>query len=65
MLAPVEVLYNAGGSTAHMRQDEQTRSTGLTVNRMSDCYFVSVADLNSVWEVKVPFSLAPLGISFL
>ena len=62
MLAPVEVLYNAGGSTAHMKQDSQARSTGLTLNRMSDSFFISVADLDSVWERKVPFSVAPLGL---
>ena len=65
MLAPVEILYNAGGSTAHMKQDSDARSTGLTVNRMSDSYFLSIADLDSVWELKVPFSLAPLGLHFI
>ena len=64
MLAPVEIIYNAGGSTAHMKQDSNARSTGLTVNRMKDSYFVSIADLDSVWERKVPFSLAPLGLNF-
>lgn len=61
MKEPVEVLFSAGGSSAHMRNEKNDRSTGLTINRMKDCYFISVADLKNVWEIAAPISVAPLG----
>ena len=57
----VEVLVSAGGSTAHMYNMRDDRSTGLTINKMETGIFVSLATLHYVWEKNIPYSLFPLG----
>ena len=66
MTEMVEVLVSAGGSTAHMYNTRDDRSTGLTINKMETGIFVSLATLQFVWERNIPYSVFPLGnITFI
>ena len=61
----MDVLLNAGGSSGHMVNVMDDRSTGLTINRMELGIFVSLATLQYAWELNVPYYLVPLGMLLL
>lgn len=55
------MLLNSGGSNSYLYNENSDRTTGLSIQQMSDQVIFSVASKQSTWDLVIKQYVLPIG----